>query len=108
MGERLREGFRQLLDHPLVGEVRGVGLLAGVELVIDKKQKTALEEVGKLGSMVAERMLANGVVTRPTDDALLFAPPMIINAQEIDMIVHALAKSLDEVMADLETLDKSK
>ncbi|MDZ3992563.1 aminotransferase [Pseudomonas sp. Teo4] len=102
MGERLREGFRKLLDHPLVGEVRGVGLLAGVELVIDKKQKTALPEVGKLGSMAAERMRANGVITRPTDDALLFAPPMIINEQEVDMIVAALAKSLDEVMAELE------
>ncbi|MNP72663.1 aminotransferase [compost metagenome] len=58
--------------------------------------------------MAAERMRVNGVITRPTDDALLFAPPMIINEAEIDMIIDALAKSLDEVMAELEELAEAK
>ncbi|MNF03917.1 aminotransferase [compost metagenome] len=53
-------------------------------------------------------MRVNGVITRPTDDALLFAPPMIINEAEIDMIIDALAKSLDEVMAELEELAEAK
>ncbi|WP_431324699.1 aminotransferase [Rhizobium sp. YTU87027] len=101
MGNRLREGFRKLLGHPLVGEVRGIGLLAGVELVIDKDNKTALGTVGQLGSMVAERMQANGVITRPTDDAVLFSPPMITKPEEIDMIVKALDRSLDEAAAQL-------
>ncbi len=101
MGERLRAGFRKLLDHPLVGEVRGVGLLAGVELVIDKEKKTALEKIGDLGAMVAQQMIANGVIARPTYDALLFSPPMIIEPEEVDMIIAALAKSLNEVLAML-------
>jgi 4-aminobutyrate---pyruvate transaminase len=102
MGELLRQGFRRYLDHPLVGEVRGIGLLAGVELVTNKEKKTALPEGGLLGSMVADRMRANGVITRPTDDAVLFSPPMVINSSEIEMIVDALGKSLDEVMGQLE------
>ncbi|WP_415750626.1 aminotransferase [Burkholderia sp. BCC1996] len=102
MGERLRQGFRRYLDHPLVGEVRGVGLLAGVELVTDKEKKKALDESGRLGYMVADRMRANGVITRPTDDAVLFSPPMIIDTDETDMIVDAFGKSLEEVMSELE------
>ena len=101
MGERLRRGFNEFLNHPLVGEVRGVGLLAGVELVINKREKIGLETVGQLGSMVAQRMQANGVITRPTDDAVLFSPPMIITPDEVDMIVDALDRSLDEAAAQL-------
>ncbi|KQU92775.1 aminotransferase [Mesorhizobium sp. Root102] len=106
MGERLRAGFRKFLNHPLVGEVRGVGLLAGVELVLDKEKKTALGTVGELGAMMADRMQANGVITRPTYDAVLFAPPMIIKSEEIDMIVDAFGKSLDEVLEQVTLLKR--
>nr|WP_240722191.1 aminotransferase [Poseidonocella sp. HB161398] len=102
MGDLLRAGLRQHLDHPLVGEVRGAGLLAGVELVTDKAAKTALEQTGTLGAMVAARMQAHGVITRPTDDAILLSPPMIISAEEIGMIVDAFGKALDEVLAELD------
>lgn len=57
-----------------MGEVRGVGLLAAVELVTNKQTKTALEQVGQLGAMVAEKMREHGVITRPTDDAILLSP----------------------------------
>ncbi|ANQ14479.1 aminotransferase [Vibrio natriegens NBRC 15636 = ATCC 14048 = DSM 759] len=106
MGERLRAGFKKYLEHPLVGEVRGVGLLAAVELVTNKQTKTALEQVGQLGAMVAEKMREHGVITRPTDDAILLSPPMIINAEEIDMIIDALGTALDEVLGELESLEK--
>lgn len=90
-----------------MGEVRGVGLLAAVELVTNKQTKTALEQVGQLGAMVAEKMREHGVITRPTDDAILLSPPMIINAEEIDMIIDALGTALDEVLGELESLEKN-
>ena len=67
MGERLRKGFSKFVNHPLVCEVRGIGLLAGVELVINKRERIGLETVGRLGSMAAERMQANGIITRQTE-----------------------------------------
>ncbi len=104
MGERLLAGLARYAGHPLVGEVRGIGLLAGVELVTDKAARTALEPAGRLGAMLAERMMANGVITRPVYDTVVFCPPMIISPEEVDMILAAFGKSLDEVLAALETV----
>ncbi|QDK97498.1 aminotransferase class III-fold pyridoxal phosphate-dependent enzyme [Acinetobacter tandoii] len=108
MGERLRAGLQKYLSHPLVGEVRGIGLLAGIELVIDKEKKTALSENGKLASMVADHMREHGVITRPTDDAILLSPPMTINEQEIDLIIEAFGTSLDEVLSELKVSTAKK
>ncbi len=101
MGERLMKGLGALKDHPLVGEVRGVGLLWGVELVIDKAAKTGLEPTGRLGALVGAEMVTNGVIVRPVGDTVCFCPPMIINAEEIDELVARFRKSLDSVLAAL-------
>lgn len=97
MGERLRVGISELA-HPLVAQVRGVGLMTAVELDACNVQGTESFLPKDLAILVAERLLANGVVTRPTNGAVLFAPPMIINEGEIDMIVVALMRALDEAL----------
>ena len=96
VGQRLQSGLRAFKDHPLVGEVRGVGLIAAVELVTDKATKKALDPVGKLGMTVNGLMQKNGVISRAMGDALAFCPPLITSAAEIDVILGALGKSLDE------------
>jgi 4-aminobutyrate--pyruvate transaminase len=96
MGQRLQSGLRAYKDHPLIGEVRGVGLIAAIELVTDKTTKKALDPVGKLGMTVNGLMQKNGVITRAMGDALAFCPPLIVSAAEIDLILEALGKSLDE------------
>lgn len=101
MGERLLAGLRGLLDHPLVGEVRGVGLLAAVELVTDKEKKTSHLAAGKLAAMVTAKLLENGVISRPGPDAIFFCPPLIINASQIDDIVETLRRSLDTVLGEV-------
>ncbi|HEY9215845.1 MAG TPA: aspartate aminotransferase family protein [Ancylobacter sp.] len=101
MGERLLGKLHELESHPLVGEVRGVGLLAGVELVIDKVAKTGLEPTGRLGALMSAEMALNGVITRPTGDTVCFCPPMIINAEQIDELVARFKTSLDNVLASL-------
>ena len=96
MGQRLQSGLRAFKDHPLIGEVRGVGLIAAIELVTDKTTKKALDPAGKLGMLVNGLMQKNGVITRAMGDALAFCPPLITTAAEIDLILAALGKSLDE------------
>lgn len=104
MGERLRAGLSKYLSHPLVGEVRGVGLLAAVELVTDKVTKAGLGKVGKLAEIAADKMHDHGVITRPVYDALIFCPPMIISEEEVELIVDTLGKTLDELLADIKAI----
>jgi len=102
MGELLMAGLSKYLSHPLVGEVRGVGLLAAVELVTDKTTKAGLGKVGALAELAAEKLYGHGVISRPVYDALIFCPPMIISAEEVGMIVDAVGKALDETLAEIQ------
>ncbi len=100
-GAHLQARLRGLRDHPLVGEVRGVGLIAAVELVTDKAARTALDPPGRLGAFVNGKLQANGVISRAMGDALAFCPPLIITEAQIDEVVAKLAASLDEAWNDL-------
>jgi 4-aminobutyrate--pyruvate transaminase len=96
VGGYMQAELRGLSDHPLVGEVRGVGLLGAMELVLDKAAKTAAETPGKLGKYASDRLFAHGVISRPMVDALAFCPPMIVTRADIDGLIAALRTSLDE------------
>lgn len=96
VGAHMQKRLGQLADHPLVGEVRSVGLIAAVEVVTDKAAKKALDPVGKLGAMVAGILQENGVISRAMGDALALCPPMIITERQVDTLVDALRASLDE------------
>ncbi|MGD1877469.1 MAG: aspartate aminotransferase family protein [Kiloniellaceae bacterium] len=96
---RLQEGLRRFADHPLVGEVRGIGLIAAVELVADKAAKTPFEPVGKVGAFFAARAQDHGVIFRNLGDTIACCPPMIISEAEIDEILAGFAKALDETAA---------
>ena len=106
-GERLRAGLNQLKDHPLVGEVRGVGLIAAVELVVDKTTKAALEPVGRLGGLVSAEMQNQGVISRNMGDAIAFCPPLIITASEVDDLLDRFRRALDRVAIDLKRSAKN-
>lgn len=101
VGAHMQKRLRALADHPLVGEVRGIGLIAAVEVVIDKAAKTALDQPGKLGALVAGLMQENGVVSRAMTEAIAFCPPMIITEAEVDTMVDAFAASLDAAAAQV-------
>ncbi|PIB25678.1 aminotransferase [Amylibacter kogurei] len=102
MGEHLRAGLNNLSDHPLVGEVRGVGLIAAVELVTNKETKTALEKPGKLGLQTNALAIENGFFSRPMMDAMAFCPPLIIQTHEIDDLLGRFEKTLDQSLAQLQ------
>lgn len=100
MQDRLRETFE---GEPLIGEVRGVGLIGAVELVADPAAKTAFDPSLKVAGRIAERALDHGLITRalPNADSLAFSPPLIISRDEVDQCVDLLAKSIGEIRDEL-------
>lgn len=86
-------------DHPMVGEVRGEGLLAAVEFVEDKSTRKLFDPARKVGPQVAAALLDNGVIGRamPQGDILGFAPPLCLAAEEADVIVKATVEAVDTV-----------
>jgi L-2,4-diaminobutyrate transaminase len=87
-------------DHPLVGEVRGVGMLAAVEFVEDKAEKRFFEPQGKIGAAVSAACLERGMIARamPHGDILGFAPPLTLTRAEADRIA-AITKSAVEAVS---------
>ncbi|MET1416615.1 aspartate aminotransferase family protein [Roseibium sp. HPY-6] len=101
MGERLMAGLGSLGDHPLVGEVRGRGMLAAIEMVTDKEAKTPLPPSAQAGTRVFDRAWNNGLIVRAfANGALGYAPPLCCTADEIDQIVEKTGKVLDETLED--------
>ncbi len=102
VGPRLQEGLRRYADHPLVGEVRGVGLIAGVELVADPASKAGFDPAGKVGGYFAERAQAHGLIIRNLMDTIGICPPLIITEEQIDMLLERFGKAMDDTTAWVE------
>ena len=97
---RLQNGLRKFASHPLVGEVRGVGLIAGIELVKDKATKESFDAKLAVGAYLVKRAQANGLIIRAmAGDHIGVCPPLIIKENEIDMILERFGMSLDETHA---------
>lgn len=98
MGDLLRAELAQFADHPLVGEVRGVGLLAAVQLVADKEKRRKFDPEGKIGTYVFERAHDHGLIIRNIKDAVAFCPPLIITAEQVREMVARFARTLDDAL----------
>lgn len=96
---RFQAGLRRFTEHPLVGDVRGIGLIAGVELVRDKVGKTPFEPIGSAGALVSACAQAHGLILRAMGDTLAVCPPLIITADEIDELLRRFGRALDEFAA---------
>lgn len=105
-GAHLAKGLEALRDHPLVGDVRSQGLLAGVELVTDKVAKTRPTAEMKLPQHLADIGYRNGVVFRAFGDGIVgFAPPLCITTDEVGLMLERFRKSLDELLTIKEIRD---
>jgi 4-aminobutyrate--pyruvate transaminase len=89
-------GLHRLAGSPIVGEVRGVGLMAALELVADKATKAAFPAARKMGAQLAARAQEHGLFIRAIGDAVVMAPPLIITATEIEELLARLARALAE------------
>jgi 4-aminobutyrate---pyruvate transaminase len=90
-----------LRDHPLVGDVRGVGMIYGVELVQDKKTKAPFDPKLKVGQRLLEECQKVGLIVRAIEDRIAFTPPLIITATQIDDMCDMFRKGLDAAWAGL-------
>jgi 4-aminobutyrate--pyruvate transaminase len=96
---RFQEGVRQLGKHRLVGEARGVGLVAGLELVKDKETRENFAPADAVAAYVARRAQIHGVITRGLGDVVNLCPPLIINEDQIDDLLTRLRRALDDTLA---------
>ncbi len=96
-----QDGLRRLAGHPLVGEVRGVGLMGAVDIVEDKTAKTAFAEELRVGERIAAAARERGLIIRPIGTAVVMAPPFIITAAQIETMLGILKDTLDEVACGL-------
>ena len=98
---RFLEGLRRFAGRRLVGEVRGVGLVAGVELVKDKATKAPFDPKAGAGAIMAARAQEHGLIVRAMGDTVALCPPLIITAEEIDEMLRRFGKALDDTEAAL-------
>ena len=102
MGEILQSKLAALADHPLVGNYRGIGLIAGLELVKDPATKTRFEPSDKIAFKATAACLEQGLVVRALPgDTLAICPPLIIDEAGIDELVDKLGRGLDRVLEAL-------
>jgi 4-aminobutyrate--pyruvate transaminase len=94
-------GLRALASHPLVGEVRGKGLLAGVELVRNKATGEPFAKNQKIGAICAALCEKHGLILRAIGDTLALCPPLVISEAEIEELLKRLRVALDETAAAL-------
>jgi len=96
---RMQAGLRKFADHPLVGEVRGIGLIGAIELVADKTTKASFDPAAGVGPFLIKRALHHGVILRALGDSIAFCPPFIINETEIDLMFERFTLALNDTFA---------
>ncbi|MDF2395335.1 aminotransferase class III-fold pyridoxal phosphate-dependent enzyme [Pseudomonas sp. 3MA1] len=97
----LQKRLRELNDHPLVGEVRGVGLLGAIELVKDKATRARYQGRG-VGMICRQFCFDNGLIMRAVGDTMIISPPLVISEAEIDELVAKARKCLDLTLSALQ------
>ncbi len=98
-GKRLLDGLRELarLDH--VGDVRGLGLMTGVELVEDKATRRSFDPKRKVGAKLHAECVRRGLFSRFRNDIYVIAPPFVTENDDIDRIVNIVGESIPIAVA---------
>ncbi len=99
-GKRLLEGLKTLYDLKAVGDARGLGMMAAVELVADREAKTPFDSEENVGERVKREMMQRGLFTRMRGDVICLAPPLITTDDQIDRIVQIVRESIEVVVPE--------
>lgn len=94
-GPYLQRRWRELGDHPLVGEARGIGFIGALELVKNKTTRERFTPVGEAGTLCRDLCFANGLVMRAVWDTMIISPPLIMTHAEIDELIARARHCLD-------------
>ncbi|AHY44972.1 aspartate aminotransferase family protein [Stutzerimonas decontaminans] len=96
----LQSRWQELLEHPLVGEARGVGLLGALELVKNKRTRERFADPG-VGMLCREHCFRNGLVMRAVGDTMIISPPLVISEEQIDELIGKVRLCLDATAKDV-------
>ena len=89
--------FPRLLERPSVGEIRQVGLMVGIELMLDKAKRTPYPYEAAIGAKVCRRARDYGVILRPLGPVIVLMPPLCISLTELDFLVRTVEASIRDV-----------
>ncbi|MGL5993102.1 MAG: aminotransferase class III-fold pyridoxal phosphate-dependent enzyme, partial [Aeromonas sobria] len=101
IGPYLQRRWAELADHPLVGETRGRGLVAALEIVQDKQTNRRFPAQANAGMTCREFCFNNGLVMRAVGDTMIISPPLVITEEQVDELVDLARRSLDLTAAKL-------
>jgi len=101
LGAVLQAALGRLKAHPLVGDVQGVGLILGMALMRDGERRIPFDAALGVGARIDAAAKRHGLLIRVVGDRLVFAPPLVIEAAEIEDVGERLKRALDDVAQDL-------
>ena len=96
--EQLAQGLSRMAGHPHVGDIRQRGVMAGIELVRDKRTKEPYPSTDRVGHRVTMECRKHGVILRPLGDVLVLNPPLSITGEEISILLAAVEHSIRKVL----------
>ncbi|RZA24437.1 MAG: aminotransferase class III-fold pyridoxal phosphate-dependent enzyme, partial [Lysobacteraceae bacterium] len=102
----LAQRWAELGEHRLVGEARIAGMVGALELVPDKNapgksRRAFFDDRGRVGQLCRDKALANGLILRATNDAMLLSPPLTISRAQVDELFDKTRKALDDTAGAL-------
>ncbi len=101
VGPYFEEQLNTLLEHPIVGDVRGSHFMMCIENVADKETKALLPDEAEIGNRIARHCQSRGVIVRPIAHLNVMSPPLVLTRRQIDTMVEALHESIRETMDEL-------
>ena len=104
VGAYFQEQLKSRFSHDcFVAQVRGEGMIAAVQLVKDKADKTFFGKEVKISAKVAQKCYENGLISRPLPslDSMAFSPPLVCTTDDIDNIVNIFDASVRSVMSEV-------
>ncbi len=102
MGVTLRAKLTEALaDEPIIGEIRGIGLIGAIELTADKRTRRFFDKRGRVGTLCRDHCFANNLVMRAVRDTMVFSPPLTITEAEIDELVARAKRAILATQADV-------
>jgi 4-aminobutyrate--pyruvate transaminase len=94
IGLYLKRELEKLYQYPIVGDVRGIGLLLAVELMADRATKKKLDGKLGVGSWIRDWFYEHGVILRNNGDILVLAPALIVSREEVDLILRLFNEAI--------------
>jgi adenosylmethionine-8-amino-7-oxononanoate aminotransferase len=99
LSEMMARELAELSEHPNVGEIRQKGLMAGIEIVADRRAREPFPPGEKIGQRVVRKARERGVILRPLGDVIVLMPPLSSSESEIEFLVRSAAWAIGSVLS---------